>query len=157
MNRIFISHKQEDQQFASNISSHLNRNGIATYLDVLDVHLLGDGEELTEYLRSKLDQCTHLLAVLSEKTQLSWWVPFEIGLATEKDYPISSFTNLSKIPDYLWKWPVLRHSRDLDVYIDNLNKGREIIITEAYGQFSVKDNKTYAKAFHSRLKRELRG
>lgn len=92
MTKIFISHKKEDSDQANTIAFQLRRNGVDVYLDVLDPRLQDGGEELSNYLQDRLSQCTHLLAVLSYNTRLSWWVPFEIGIATEKQYPISKLS-----------------------------------------------------------------
>jgi hypothetical protein len=74
---VFISHKQEDAQLALQLSEHLGQ-WLDTYLDVLDPQLAKgrSGDDLGDYVRSKLDGCTHLLAVLTRRTQISWWVPF---------------------------------------------------------------------------------
>jgi len=84
MTKEFISHKAEDAEKAQRISLYLQRQGIAFYLDLLDDGLFGGGEILTNHLRSKLNECTHLLAIITNNTKFSWWVPFEIGLATER-------------------------------------------------------------------------
>ncbi|MEK8205318.1 toll/interleukin-1 receptor domain-containing protein [Paenibacillus sp. FSL L8-0696] len=157
MTRVFISHKKEDSYQATEIAHQLTRNNIESYLDVLDPHLTGTGDELTKHLRSKLDECTHLIALLSQVTQLSWWVPFEIGLATEKEYPISSYvtsTALRNIPDYLRKWPVLLDGLDLNKYIALLKQNKHIIINEATSMASF-SKPSYAEAFHKRMKEEL--
>lgn len=161
MTKIFISHKKEDSEQANIIANELRRFGIDFYLDVLDPRINDSGEELSNYLLDKLNQCSHLLAVLSYNTRLSWWVPFEIGIATEKLYPIStymSFTSKSNIPEYLWKWPVLRTSEDLNQYIQLLNKTSQAFLNEEkkYWQYSSKGiPQNYADAFHRRLKLNL--
>lgn len=161
MTKIFISHKKEDSDQANTIAIQLRRNGIEAYLDVLDPHLKAGGEELSNYLQDKLSQCSHLLAVLSYSTRLSWWVPFEIGIATEKQYPISSYLtvgNKNDIPEYLWKWPVLRTLEDLREYTSIINKSSSILLSEEmkHWQYSNKGvPKNYADAFHRRLKMNL--
>lgn len=161
MTKVFISHKKEDSEQANAIAYQLKRNGVGVYLDVLDPRLQDNGEELSNYLQEKLSQCSHLLAVLSYNTRLSWWVPFEIGIATEKQYPISSYLTVGSkndIPEYLWKWPVLRTSDDLQKYIFLMNKPSSILLNEEmkHWQYSNKGTpKNYANAFHRRLKLNL--
>ncbi|WP_134683626.1 toll/interleukin-1 receptor domain-containing protein [Brevibacillus migulae] len=161
MTKVFISHKQEDSEQAVIIANYLHRFGIDYYLDVLDNQLKLSGDQLTSHLRSKLSECSHLLAVLSDKTQLSWWVPFEIGLATEKDYPITSFVSFlirRDIPEYLWKWPVLKSRADLDQYISLLLKNRSVLLDEQTFERGLFDRiapKSYAEAFHRSLKEQL--
>ncbi|MEI2397026.1 toll/interleukin-1 receptor domain-containing protein [Paenibacillus phytohabitans] len=156
MTKVFISHKAEDAEKAQRISLYLQRQGIAFYLDLLDDGLFGDGEILTNHLRSKLNECTHLLAVITNNTKFSWWVPFEIGLATERQYPISSFVSYwdkQKMPDYLWKWPVLETDTDLNNYIALLKRDHAILLSEEVNKsFSYNKPKNYAEAFQKRMK-----
>jgi MTH538 TIR-like domain (DUF1863). len=129
---------------------------VSTYLDVLDPHLLNEAPRLTQHLREALDECTHLLAAVSNNTKNSWWVPFEIGLATEKDYPISTYAlDETTLPDYLRKWPYLRTDHDLARYIhaalEELPGGRFMDLRKAGSATRA----NYAQSFHSRLQRDL--
>ena len=109
--RIFISHQQRDSDAATRLVSILAKHrDVTTYVDVLDSHLNGDGDGLAEYLRNEIGKGTHLMAVISENTRYSWWVPFEIGIATEKRLPLSTLAlgiTPTSLPSYLAKWPVL--------------------------------------------------
>ena len=63
------------------------------------------------------------MAVVSEKTKQSWWVPWEIGVATEKDYPIATFAgDNTELPEYLKKWPYLKDQFGLDAYAEASKK-----------------------------------
>lgn len=62
------------------------------------------------------------------------------------------------IPEYLWKWPVLRTSEDLEKYTSLLNRSSSILLNEEkkYWQYSsLGIPKNYADAFHRRLKIHL--
>ncbi|MDR9507731.1 hypothetical protein RI662_26405, partial [Brevibacillus agri] len=86
----------------------------------------------------------------------SWWVPFEIGLATEKEYPISSYVSYwdkKQIPDYLWKWPVLETDTDLNNYINLLKRDRTLFLSEEINKSLYTNRpKNYAEAFQKRMK-----
>lgn len=116
--RVFISHQRADSELAGLISGHLKLNHkIDCYLDLIDPNSSNAGDALGDYLRSQMGKCTQLMAVVSENTKASWWVPWEIGIATEKDYPIATFADDdTKLPEYLKKWPYLRTQSDLDAY-----------------------------------------
>ncbi|MGG1254337.1 toll/interleukin-1 receptor domain-containing protein [Brevibacillus agri] len=156
MTKVFISHKAEDADKAKRVALYLQRNGISFYLDLLDDELFGNGEILTNHLRGKLNECTHLLAVITNNTKFSWWVPFEIGLATEKEYPISSYVSYwdkKQIPDYLWKWPVLETDTDLNNYINLLKRDRTLFLSEEINKSLYTNRpKNYAEAFQKRMK-----
>jgi hypothetical protein len=158
MTKVFISHKREDSNQAEKLASILRLNNVEFYLDVLDPHLLSNADELTRHLRGKLNECTHLIALLSFATRFSWWVPFEIGLATEKEYPISSYITsavLSDIPDYLRKWPVLLNEADLNKYVSLLKRDKHILLSEVSNMTTFNKPKSYAEAFHKRMKAQL--
>lgn len=115
--KVFISHKLEDAAQAKSISDRLrNVHNIDTYLDVLDPMIGKTGEELAQYVREKMSSCTQLLAVISPVTKDSWWVPWEIGVASEKEYPLATYGGAAILPDFLKRWPVLRNEQHLDAY-----------------------------------------
>lgn len=115
--KVFISHKQVDAAQAKHIADRLlNVHQISSYLDVIDPIIGKTGEALADYVREQLGKCTQLLAVVSPATQESWWVPWEIGVATEKDYPLATFGGSAVLPEFLRKWPVLKNDHHLDLY-----------------------------------------
>lgn len=157
--KIFISHKQEDHHEALQIERTLKTHGVNTYLDVLDQSLSGDGEKLTRHIKSKLRECTDLIVVLSHKTKSSWWVPFEIGMASEQDMPIANFLlSNEKLPDYLEYWPRLKNYSDLAKYVITRKKiGEKIFrkksLNESKGYFSNDASET--NQFYAELKKQL--
>lgn len=152
--RIFISHKQEDATTAVSIAGHLRGRGIPCYVDVLDDQALNNPERLTQHLQGEIKQSTHLLAVVSLKTQSSWWVPFEIGVAQECGHAISSFLLQEvKLPGYLVVWPYLRTIQDLDTYVQVVQSRQESF--EKYARKSASDRRLESHDFHQILKRRL--
>jgi len=104
---VFISHKQGDTALAKACSLWLMTSGVPFYLDVLD-ESIGDAADITNHLLRKIEQCSHLIAVVTKHTQESWWVPFEIGAASVLDKRICSVVRGSvDQPDFLSKWPRL--------------------------------------------------
>lgn len=116
--KVFISHQSADSLAAKQIADRLQRlHGIPSYLDVIDPYIDGRGEDLAAHIRMQMGQCTQLLAVVSYNTASSQWVPWEIGVATEKDYPLATYSNSSvPPPEFLRMWPYLRSEADLDRY-----------------------------------------
>lgn len=136
MNKIFISHKKEDSEKAESIRNSLNESGVNAYLDLLEGNILLEGEQLTNHIKRRLNDCTDLLVVMSDKTQESWWVPFEIGMASQKDFPIVSYLlNNVKLPDYLNYWPTLENGADLLNYSEAI-KNRDVLINESTKGFN---------------------
>ena len=156
---VFISYRHMDRAYAMAINSRLIRADIKTYLDVLDLESLTT-DDITGVITRNITECTHLLAVVSEKTALSWWVPFEIGEATISNRRICSFrTGPAELPLYLDKWPKLSTESDLDFFIDAYREevsNERSMSLESISE-SVKGNyKRDADMFHEQLKNRIR-
>ena len=108
-NGIFISHKQEDLRKAIEIGREVTAQAqVPCYVDQLDPHVGSDSADLVTYIQEVIHQCRSLLAVVSNNTQASWWVPLEIGVALEnQDYIGSYNTDRTELPSYLWSWPTM--------------------------------------------------
>lgn len=116
--KIFISHQRADSTLATDLAARLLAvHNIQSYLDVIDPALELSGDALADHVKDELGKCTQLLAVVSEATRSSWWVPWEIGIATEKEFPLATYAGgNTAVPEYLRKWPYLRSMADLDLY-----------------------------------------
>jgi hypothetical protein len=94
--------------------------------------------------------------VVSQTTILSWWVPFEIGVATRADRRIATFRRDSApLPAFLKIWPVLDFNREFDRFA--IRYFQDL----AHGQKSYRFTETMTKSistsdqFHARLKADL--
>jgi len=64
-----------------------------------------------------------------------------------------SYWDKQKMPDYLWKWPVLETDTDLNNYIALLKRDHAILLSEEVNKsFSYNKPKNYAEAFQKRMK-----
>lgn len=154
---VFVSHKSEDAYPAKHVAQQLASHGIGSYLDVADETLVGDGPELGDYLRRRLAECQQLLAVVSAVTQHSWWVPWEIGVATERNYRIATFlTQDVRTPSYLQKWPYLRNDRDIALYAQTCKEFEADLVAKSQtGRILESLRASTARDFHKVLKRRL--
>lgn len=106
---IFISHKKEDEAIALKIGDFLmNEIDVDIYLDINDCDLkesliLKDNKKIVDSIKIGLECSTHLLCLVSDKTRLSWWVPYEIGYADKKNIDIATLklSSTDDIPEYL--------------------------------------------------------
>lgn len=157
MLKVFISHKREDSAVASDVLSILKKNDVEAYLDLLDYPNELKGQELTDHIKGRLNSCTDLLVVISERTKESWWVPFEIGMASQKDFPIVNYLKRGiLLPDYLSYWPRLKDENDLTKYIRISNKvNKEIILEKAMGKVEFATPESATKRFYRELKAAL--
>ena len=155
--KVFISHKKEDSGLALTIQSAFSKNGVTSYLDLLDSSITSDGKELTEHIKNSLNTCSDIIVVMSDATKHSWWVPFEIGMSAQVDMPTASFLKSEVVlPSYLSYWPRLKTISDIDKYVA-VRKKTEQDITNRYGQYSFVNRKAFeTQTFYEALKRELR-
>jgi hypothetical protein len=155
--KVFISHQRSDSDAAGLIAHRLKTfHQIDSYLDVIDPNSSKSGDELGDYIRLQMTRCTQLMAVVSGATKLSWWVPWEIGVATEKDFPISTFAkDDTTLPDYLKKWPYLRSMNDVDAYaqVSKTAEGTRVAKRSYLGEDAAR--RTSTGEFHRILKSRL--
>lgn len=118
MAKVFLSHQSADSTLAAAIERRLRIvHGIESYLDVIDPYITRAGEDLARHIQLQMSRCTQLLAIVSDTTRNSQWVPWEVGVATEKDFPLATYsTGTSLPPEFLRKWPYLRTEADIDAY-----------------------------------------
>ena len=151
---VFISHKREDTTEADVCLKRLRMYRVPAYLDVLDNEIEGS-PDITEHFLTQLRKCTHLIAAISANTQRSWWVPFEIGVASalEKRICSTSFNAVDQ-PEYLSKWPRLNlHSND--DYEKFATAYHREATAELRGLDAVKASIRNPAQFHAQLKRAL--
>jgi hypothetical protein len=152
---VFISHQQSDAAAATRSAEYLRAQSIPVYVDVLDPILQSAPENVTDLILSRLRSCTHLLAVISAATERSWWVPFEIGVATQADGRITSLLSgarlLQDLPDYLRMWPVLRSLNDLPQFVRSYRADSEPVAK----RFTEASSHSAAAEFHRSLKSSL--
>lgn len=148
---VFISHKSIDKPEALNIASYLLARGIQSYVDILDPQLQTT-DDITSMIVTRVRQCTHLMAITSANTISSWWVPFEIGVATDQDRRISTYTlETTNLPDYLKKWPILKNKAHLDQFIELYKRDKVVALNESTMTRTI----TSADNFHRSLKSRI--
>lgn len=156
---VFISYRHIDRLHAVAINNRLKQANIKTYLDVLDPESQTT-DDITGVITRNITECTHLLAVVSERTALSWWVPFEIGEATISNRRICSFkTGPAELPLYLDKWPKLSTDRDLDFFIDAYREevtNKRSVMLDSMSESMKGTYKRNAEQFHDQLKGRIR-
>ena len=151
---VFISHRSTDSLLAMNIYGCLTRKGIECYIDKLDPNISPDNA--TKVILDNLGRCTHLIAVISASTAESWWVPFEIGVATEKENRIASYNSQSlSLPQYLGMWPIMRSMDDLEKFASLYSLDKRVLIQQSKVHEANTTNVRTAVDFHNQLKFKL--
>ena len=148
--KVFVSHKDSDAELARTVVRALEARGASAYLDEFDDRLLR-GPDLADHLRARMALCSHLIAVVSSSTSKSWWVPWEIGVASERTMPLASYTSTpSLLPDYLRSWPYLSQAADIAAYVEEARRFEQETKT-----LTASASRSNWQGFHSRLKSRL--
>ena len=160
MLKVFVSHKNTDQDLAQDVAARVRQNGLDIYLDSIDPALQESGSDLADYLLVRMNECHQLIAVLSLATVESWWVPWEIGVGSEKRFRMATFARtFVDIPGYLKRWPVLRSMRHVDLYCERSKRADQSVRTAKRGLYSeaaqLSAERTNASTFHRDLRAEL--
>ena len=158
---VFISHRTADDSIAQQVAFRLrHRHGIAVYIDDIDqqVSRTRGTPAITALLVRRVNECTNLLAIVTQNTRGSWWVPFEIGIARQAPRVITSFTNQAdaSLPEYLWDAPNIKNVSTVDTFA-RLYKQQQKVLTEQVleKRASASTQVSYVDQFHTALKAAL--
>lgn len=158
---VFISHRTADDGIARAVRDRLsNVHGITCYLDDLDKEAgyANQSNRVTALIVRRLNDCTNLLALVTQNTRGSWWVPFEVGVARQAPRIITSYTNLAQgeLPEFLTEWPVLRGENAIDTFA-RYYKQQVAIVKRAFVDKTSLASEGIAgiDAFHRQLKTAL--
>jgi len=158
---VFISHRTADNEIAKHVADRLkNHHGIPVYIDDIDqdVGRARGTPAITALLVQRISMCTNLLAIISQNTVGSWWVPFEIGVARQAPRTITSLTNQgdASLPEYLLEWPRLRGDTAIDTFARIYSEqGRVLTEQVLRNQAPVSLQIGYVEQFHASLKKAL--
>ncbi len=111
------------------IADYILNAGLDVYFDKNDKDLSklvleGNPDAVTLQIQKGIDSSTHMICVVSEKTVMSYWVPFEIGYGYGKVKRLGVLTlkglRDSALPDYLRTANVVRGTKSLNDFIADL-------------------------------------
>lgn len=154
--KFFISHKKEDEASALLIALELKKLAVPYYLDTLDNTVARSGKELTDHIKANLNDCTEILVVISQQTRYSQWVPFEVGMAAQKNLPTATFLQEDiSLPDFLEYWPRLKKPSDISKYVQ-IKRRVELEYSSHFHMDHFVQTRSVNDRFYSMLKAELR-
>lgn len=100
---VFLSYHRRDQDTAFGLAATLNDLGRNVYIDIHDSTLNPGDVNLENALLTAIRNSDTMVIIISDNTQASWWVPWEIGVSTPSRKPKALFkpTASKALPDYL--------------------------------------------------------
>ncbi len=157
---VFISHKSEDKNTALAVASTITEMGVDIYFDERDELLRvavenNDDKNIVNCIEDGLQNCTHLLGIITPNTFKSWWVPYEIGSAKgrRKDcvHLISKDVDISKIPSYIKIAPVLAEIDELIKWVSDLPGRSSLLLNETMLKSSIRTLENYVQKTRRRF------
>ena len=102
---VFLSYQHNDQTTALALAKDLSDSNWDVYMDVHDDSLFPGDTHVDEALVEAIANAATMLIVVSDNTQGSWWVPWEIGVSTPSGKPRALYrpTAHRPLPNYLEK------------------------------------------------------
>ena len=124
---IFLSHISIDKSTVVHIGDYILDAGINIYLDVNDAALqravaVNDPIGITTCIEAGIEQCSHVMCLVSPNTVKSWWVPYEIGFSKKARKSITTLflKGIVEIPDYLKVSELLMGTESLNHYLEKI-------------------------------------
>ncbi len=135
---VFLSHKKEDEEIAIALGDFLTKKlHVDIYLDLYDIDLQEsvseeNDEKIVESIKEGISLSDILLCIVSDKTKLSWWVPYEIGIADIKDKKIISIKtkNIDDFPSFLKTQPTVNSVDELVEFVYKSGRYGDLFFTE---------------------------
>ena len=117
----------------------MEKVGVDIYLDLYDVELkeavsVDNDRKIVESIKMGIATSSHLLCLVSHQTRLSWWVPYEVGVAGEHNKEIG----ITDIPSFLKTEKVLNTIQEFFDYTKTLGRYGGLFSTRVLKQ----DDKT---------------
>ena len=145
---VFISHKKEDEEAAKAIGSYLTDVvGVNIYLDTEDCVLREavsseNDQKIVESIQRGLLYSSHLLCLISDKTKLSWWVPYEIGYADKQQINVAvlKLKDVDDVPSYVKIKSTIINVDEFLRYASELGPYGGIFQKEDFSRLSGNDN-----------------
>ena len=102
---VFLSYRHTDKATAWDLAHHLDLLGLRVFIDVHDDTFAPGQGDLDGALVTAIDNSNTMIVVVSDKTQGSWWVPWEVGVSTPSGKPKALYKPRANrpLPDYLEK------------------------------------------------------
>lgn len=123
---MFVSYQHSDQDTALELAKDLDRRGRRVFIDVHDDTLVPGQKDLDDALVTAILKSDTMIVVVSDETQKSWWVPWEIGVSTPFHRPKALYKPRAfrALPTYLEKLRRLQDSAEANSWVVAYSKIR---------------------------------
>lgn len=148
---VFVSHKSDDESKAMAVARCVKELGLTAWVDAIDMEGATDNEQMVNRIQEAISRASSLIAVVTNVTNESWWVPFEIGLAYEKEKDLATYCeDAAKVhlPSFLWSWPLVKDHHDLHRWCESIMETKTMLQEAVMETYTDQDRK---RAYRRRL------
>ena len=111
---VFVSHTSGDDELADEVARCIRTYQLSAWVDSEHMDSDDDGPEMADRIKRVIRRSYCLLTIVTSATQGSWWVPFEIGVASELSRFLSTYGEHStRLPSFLATWPRVKDHGEL--------------------------------------------
>ena len=138
---VFVSHRSEDDEVAKEVAKCVRSYGLTAWVDSDHLDASDDGPQMASKIKRVIERSYCLMAVVTGATKSSWWVPFEIGIASDMDRFLSSYGDpIVELPSFLAAWPRVKNHTELHDWCDYVKRQKLLYApTVAHGVWKVAD------------------
>lgn len=120
---VFVSHTSGDDELADDVAKCIRTYQLSAWVDSDHMDSNNDGPDMADKIKRVIRRSYCLLAIVTSATQRSWWVPFEIGVASELSRFLSTYGEHSaRIPSFLATWPRVKDHVELHRWCDYISQ-----------------------------------
>ena len=124
---VFVSHRSGDDGVAEEVAQCVRTYGLTAWVDSDYLDASDDGPEMATKIKRVIERSYCLMAVVSRATKTSWWVPFEIGIASDMDRFLSSYGDpVVELPSFLAGWPRVKNHTELHEWCGEIKRQKGV-------------------------------
>ena len=154
---VFVSHTTEDDDLAEEVARCIESFGLTAWVDSDFFDAEQDGPEMASKIQAVIDRSYCLLAVVTNATSESWWVPFEIGVAWDRNKYLSTYGDPRvKLPSFLAAWPRVVDHQELHSWCEEVQNKKATyrpIIREAFVEVASGQKSSYRMDINAMARR----
>ena len=136
---VFVSHTTKDDDLAEIVAKRIRSHGLSAWVDSDYMAPHHDGPGMASKIKQVIGRPYCLLAVVTSATSASWWVPFEIGVASDRNRFLSTYGSPTvSLPSFLAAWPRVKDHEELSLWCE--------LVTQKMATYSSVTRRGYVEA-----------
>ena len=123
---VFVSHTSKDDDLAEGVAECIRSYGLTAWVDSDHLAPDDDGPRMANKIKRVIRRSYCLMAVVTRATNESWWVPFEIGVASDRSRFLSTYgAPIVALPSFLADWPRVKDHDELHLWCEEIDEKKK--------------------------------